>query len=57
MNSAPEPKGPSRHTRRVPTDSFFYEKLFPVILIALGILTVALIFIAGGVLLGIIHYR
>jgi hypothetical protein len=58
MNSTNSPKDDDRrHTRRVPSNSVFYDKLFPILLIALGVLTVALIAIAAGVLLGIIQYR
>lgn len=56
MSSKP-PEEHRRHTRRVPSNSVFYDKLFPILLIALGLLTVTLILIAGGVLLGIIRYR
>ena len=57
MNSSQQPKDRTRHTRRVPANSIFYDKLFPILLIALAVITVALIVIAAGVLLGIIHYR
>ncbi len=33
-----------------------FEKVIPVLLILMGILTVALILFAAGVLLGIIHF-
>jgi|GEM_PF-2199534 len=57
MNSSNSPENRNRRTRRVPANSAFYDKLFPILLIALGVLTIALITIAAGVLLGIIHYR
>jgi len=57
MNSSNSPENRNRRTRRVPVNSTFYDKLFPILLIALGVLTIALIAIAAGVLLGIIHYR
>jgi hypothetical protein len=40
---------------RAPEDSVMFEKIMPVVLIALGILTVVLIGFAAGILLGFIH--
>ncbi len=40
---------------RAPKNSVMFEKIMPVLLIALGILTVVLIGFATGVLLGFIH--
>jgi hypothetical protein len=40
----------------MPKDSLLFEKVIPVLLILMGILTVALISFAAGVLLGIIHF-
>ena len=44
------PKG----ANRMPSDSVFFDRLVPIILIALGVITVILILVAAGVLLGII---
>lgn len=46
------PKG----ANRMPGDSTFYEKVVPALLIGLGALTVILILIALGVLLGIVKF-
>ena len=54
MNSA---KPGKERTRRVPSNSIFYDKIFPIILVLLSIVTAALILVAAGVLLGIIQYR
>ena len=37
-------------------NSLMFEKVIPVLLILMGILTVALILFAAGILLGIIHF-
>jgi len=47
--------GSSKDSKRMPADSEFYNKLVPIILIALAVLTVVLILFAAGVLLGLIH--
>lgn len=39
----------------MPENSLIFERLVPALLILLGILTLALILFAAGVLLGIIH--
>ena len=44
------PKG----ANRMPSDSMFYDRLVPIVLIALGVITVALILVAAGILLGVI---
>lgn len=41
---------------RAPKDSMLFEKLIPALLIGMGVLTVVLILVAAGVLLGIIHF-
>jgi hypothetical protein len=48
----------SRLTDRshVPQNSMLFEKIVPALLILMGILTVALILFAAGVLLGILHF-
>ena len=40
----------------MPKNSLMFEKVIPVLLILMGILTVALILFAAAVLLGIIHF-
>ena len=40
---------------RAPRNSVMFEKIMPILLIALGILTVVLIGFATGLLLGFIH--
>jgi hypothetical protein len=42
---------------RIQSDSFFYTRLIPFILGALALLTVALIVVAAGVLLGVVPFR
>ncbi len=49
--------GRARQTRRIPDESFFYERLVPILLLILGLVMAALIIIAAGVLLGFIQYR
>ena len=41
---------------RLPQKSFFFEKIVPASLITLGVVTVALILFALGVLLGLIRF-
>jgi len=41
-------------SKRMPADSIFYDKLVPVILIALAVLMVIVILAAAGILLGIV---
>jgi hypothetical protein len=40
----------------VPKDSIFFEKIAPALLIFLGLVTVVLILLAAGVLLGLVHF-
>ena len=40
----------------MPKDSFVFEKLVPVMLIVLGVITTGLILFAAGILLGIIRF-
>lgn len=44
------PKG----ANRMPSDSVFYDRLVPIILVALGAVTIGLILVAAGILLGAI---
>lgn len=39
-----------------PKDSVMFEKVVPVLLVVMGVLTVVLIGFAAGVLLGFIHF-
>ena len=41
---------------RIPNGSLFFEKVVPVLLVLMGVLTVALVIFAAGVLLGIVHF-
>lgn len=47
-----------RPTRKshAPKDSVLFEKLIPILLVGMGVLTVILILFAAGVLLGIVHF-
>jgi len=40
----------------MPKDSLFFEKIVPISLITMGIITVGLILFAAGVILGIIQF-
>lgn len=40
----------------MPQHSLFFEKVVPVLLILMGIITAALVLFAAGVLLGIVHF-
>jgi hypothetical protein len=44
------------HRSHMPANSLFYEKIVPILLAAMGILTAALILFAAGVLLGIVRF-
>jgi hypothetical protein len=41
---------------RAPKDSVLFERIVPVLLILMGVLTALLILFAAGVLLGFIHF-
>lgn len=56
-NSPNQPEERTRHTKRMPDQSFFYDRLVPTILVVLGLIMAMLIIIAAGVLLGFIRYR
>jgi hypothetical protein len=55
----PENKGERREGRgsRIPAGSIFYTRILPVVLVALAVVTLALIVVAAGVVLGIVPYR
>ena len=40
----------------IPKDSLFFEKIVPISLIVLGLITLGLIIFAAGVILGIVHF-
>ncbi len=42
---------------RISAGSVFYTRVLPILILAMGILTAALILLAAGVLLGIIPFR
>ena len=46
----------ARDRSHMPTDSVFYEKIIPVLLIVMAVLTVAFVLFAAGVLLGFIPF-
>ncbi|MEW6568538.1 MAG: hypothetical protein AB1449_10325 [Chloroflexota bacterium] len=46
-----------RRQARVPEDSIFYSRLVPILMVAMGILTVILILVAVGVLIGLVPFR
>ncbi len=41
---------------RAPKDSVMFEKVIPVLLIGMGVLTIILILFAAGIILGLIHF-
>ncbi len=47
---------PTKAKSHAPGNSMLFEKVVPVLLILMGILTIVLILFAAGVLLGIIHF-
>lgn len=47
----------TRHTQRLPSQSLFYDRIFPLILVALAVVMFVLIVIAAGVLLGFVRYQ
>jgi hypothetical protein len=56
VNQSQEPeKREGMH--RMPSDSVFYEKVFPILLIVLGVITAVIILFAAGVLLRIIPFQ
>ena len=48
---------PQRNRKsHIPGNSVFFEKIVPVALLVMGMLTLGLILFAAGVLLGIVHF-
>lgn len=57
MSAPHPPREHTRHTRRMPSQSLFYDRVMPILFVALAIVMIVLIGIAAGVLLGIVHYQ
>ncbi len=57
MTSSQPSGSPTRHTRRMPTQSLFYDRIMPVIFVAIALIMIGLVIVAAGVLLGFVHYR
>ena len=49
-------ESPTTGKSRVPKNSMLFEKLVPILLVFMGVLTLVLILFAAGVLLGVIHF-
>jgi len=47
---------PKKVVSRMPSGSLFFEKIVPLLLVLMGLLTVVLVLFAAGVLLGIVHF-
>ncbi len=47
---------PPASKSHVPKNSVFFERVVPALLVFMGVLMVALIVVAAGVLLGFIHF-
>jgi hypothetical protein len=47
---------PRTSKSHIPPNSILFEKIVPVALIVMGIVTVGLMLFAAGVLLGIVHF-
>ena len=45
-----------RSKSQMPKDSLLYEKIVPISLITMGVITLGLILFAAGVILGIVHF-
>jgi hypothetical protein len=43
-----------RGANHIPANSLFYERLLPIILVSLGIITICLILAAAGILFGVL---
>ena len=46
----------SKSKSHMPEDSVFYEKIIPISLITLGVVTIGLILFAAGVILGLVQF-
>jgi hypothetical protein len=40
----------------MPENSVLFEKIIPILLVGLGVITLALMVFAAGVLLGVVHF-
>ena len=56
MPQATPKKSAQTARSHAPENSTLFERVIPVLLVAMGILTVLLILFAAGVLLGIVHF-
>jgi len=45
-----------RSKSHMPKDSLFFEKIVPISLITMGIITLGLMLFAAGVIIGIVHF-
>ena len=45
-----------KNKSHMPKDSLFYEKIVPISLITMGVITLGLILFAAGVILGVVHF-
>ena len=58
FNAVKEPSPKALKAKsHIPTGSFFYGKIIPVLLVVMAILTITFIVIAAGVLFGVVPYR
>ena len=46
----------AKNKSHMPKDSLFFEKIVPISLITMGVITLGLILFAAGVILGIVHF-
>ena len=47
---------PTKNKSHIPANSVLFEKVIPVLLILMGVITLGLMLFAAGVLLGIVHF-
>jgi hypothetical protein len=52
----PKPNQRLREQSHMPKNSVFFEKVVPILLIGMGILTALLVLFAAGVLLGLVYF-
>lgn len=53
----PRSKAPQPGSQRMPSESVFYDRIVPILIAVLGIVMLAIIIIAAGVLLGYVSWR
>jgi hypothetical protein len=51
------PRKPSRDRSRMPAGSTFYDRIVPLLLVALAVVMVVMILVALGVLLGFVPFQ